>query len=224
LHGTAACKFRSVYESEILEAVSDGVFHELLMGGRREAWEAKLREELKARHADAPNDLARIDTELAGLRRKVERGKDNLAELPKDMLAGVVERVRQWEGRVAVLESRRVQVERTARMVADVEARVREAAEKICRMGTPANGRWDRAWLVENVARVECGFREVERTWKGKPGTRSELSWVRVVFRPEASLGADMVELCVTETCSSTLLTSHVRSSAARWCSTVRST
>jgi hypothetical protein len=61
----------------------------------------------------------------------------------------------------------------------------------------PAQADFNRALVAENVGLIEVAFVEVERVVKatGARQMRSVPSQVRVVFRPESLLGAELVEM-----------------------------
>lgn len=138
------------------------------------------------------------------MRRRIDRGNENLAELPKDMLPGVVAKIREWEAGVKTLEARRAQLAREAELNKDVAGRVREAAEMICSIGTMLNEKqaaFDQRLIRENVAAVECTFRDELVKLNTKRGPvermRSVLDSLRVKFRTASLLGGDLAEVNV---------------------------
>jgi DNA invertase Pin-like site-specific DNA recombinase len=233
MKGGSACPgpYRRAYEDEVREAVADAIWHDLLMNQRKRAsWERRLAEQLRAKHADAAGDLKRLEAEIADLSRKIENGHANLAELPKDMLAGVVAKVREWEERKKVLETRASQVRRGAELAGRVDAAVREAADRICSIGSALAGQedFDHALIRENVAKIVCHFRDEVRV-RVKKGRRTKcvtavLESVRVTFKPESLLGTELAELYVSLTPLSTARTSPTRSRTAGWSTTAATT
>jgi DNA invertase Pin-like site-specific DNA recombinase len=196
--GRGFCRFRQVYEDQLLDEVGTMIWHELL-GDAGRAWEERLRAALTARHDSAPDDLARIEAELAKLDKDIARARGNLALLPPDMLGSVVAKIREMEARQKALKVRQADVGRVARHVADIEGRVREARERMCAIGhmlKDGQREHDRRLLGEEVKRVVCRFRE-EKVVLPKRGevVRSRLESIVVEFQPESLLGADA--LCV---------------------------
>jgi site-specific DNA recombinase len=192
--GPTTCRYRAAYEDDVLSAVGDLIWDEL-MGDAGKAWEARLRESLHERNENAPKDAERLRNEMAALERNVKKARGNLALLDADMIPDVTRQIREWEARHKTLAGRLAEVERHAKRVTNIEGRVKEARERMCAIGhmfREGQREFDRRLLAEEVERVELGWAEEEVTTP-KRGTyvRSRLASVTVVFKPESLLGAE---------------------------------
>jgi DNA invertase Pin-like site-specific DNA recombinase len=209
--GGSVCKFRSVPESVVVEAVADEIFHHFLQGSLRKTWETSVARRLKAQSSTAPADLARLEKEIRSLDSQITRGEANLAVLPADVLSGAVAKVRDMKARRETLGKRREQVRKAVTVALDIEGRVRAAADRICYIGGTLVGQaaFDRKVFQESVERIDVQWREVERPvqvrrFRGKngkvtvrrtSGVRSIASAVKITFKPAPLFGADLGEL-----------------------------
>jgi DNA invertase Pin-like site-specific DNA recombinase len=199
-NNNGTCRYRVVYEKELIDTIGLGLYVNLVNDPERlKGWVRGLTARLKAEHGAAGKGLKRLGSDIAALAKQVEHGKGNLALLPRDMLAAAVAKVREMEARLAQLEARKAAAGKAATLALDIDGRVKEAVQKLVLMGTALAGQreCDRALVAGNVGLVEVGFDEVGRVVKatGERRLRSVPSSVRVVFRPESLLGAELVEM-----------------------------
>jgi site-specific DNA recombinase len=200
-NNNGSCRHRVVYEKELTDAIRRGLWTNLVSDPKKLAsWQRGVASRLRAKYGDAGKGLKRLEGEIADLAKKVEHGKGNLALLPRDLLEGAIAKVREMEGRLRQLEARRAAAGQAARLAVDIEAKVEAAAQRLVALGTGYHsdqGDFDRSLVSANVGLVEVAFDEVERVVKatGERRVRSVPSRVRVVFRPESLLGAELVEM-----------------------------
>jgi site-specific DNA recombinase len=103
-YGREACSRNCVREADVWEAVLGALRDDVLSPPRLDAVEAEVRRQLEADRAGGEAD--RLRAQLAGLAKDIDQGNANLARLPADVLAGVVAKVREWEGERARVAAR----------------------------------------------------------------------------------------------------------------------
>jgi DNA invertase Pin-like site-specific DNA recombinase len=154
--GRHACYANTVDEEKLLSLVLEALQREILCPERLEALREQMRLELKAQHRTG--ELKRLRRQIDQVGAKIDRGNENLALLPPDRIAGVVAKVRVWEGqrqglleRVRQLENGEREIEQTIRAVEAHLWRFREGFQS----GDPET---TRAVLREIISQIELHF------------------------------------------------------------------
>jgi hypothetical protein len=200
-NNNGTCRHRVVYERELTDAIRGGLWADLVSDPKKLAsWQRGVASRLKAKYGAAGEGLKRLTAEIADLAKKVGRARENLLLLPKDMLGGAVEKVREMEGRLRHLEARKAAAGQAARLAVDIDARVEAATKRLVALGTGYHddqGDFDHALVSANVGLVEAHFEERVRVVKatGERRSQSVPARVRVVFRAESLLGAELAEM-----------------------------
>jgi len=169
------------------------LWHEVLADGAA-GWEARLRAALTEQAANAPDDVKRLRADVDAAAKRVENAKKNLAEVPNDLLASVVEGLRKMEARHRQLQARLADVQRHAKKVQDVDKAVKEATKKLCGIAGMMTGQreWDADFIRREVKSIEISWHEVEVTTPRRGTcTRSVPASIVLTLNPESLVGAE---------------------------------
>jgi DNA invertase Pin-like site-specific DNA recombinase len=107
--GKHACHANRVNEADIEAKVCEVLEREYLNPDRLEALRQSMTQKLRAMR-DA-GEVKQLQKQVAELSARIDRGNENLAILPPDRIAGVVAKVREWEGQRDQLQARARQLQ-----------------------------------------------------------------------------------------------------------------
>jgi hypothetical protein len=176
-----ACHRNNVAEAQVWAAVLGVLKGEILNPARLDAVEAEIERQLQAERASGEPD--RLRRQIAALDRDIDRGNARLATLPDDRVAGVVAKLRQWEGERAGLVERLQELEDNADRSKAILA---EARKQLWRLREALEG--DDLEAQATVAREVVGKVEIRFAHEHSHGRRSPTGTRRLLSRATAAV------------------------------------
>jgi DNA invertase Pin-like site-specific DNA recombinase len=130
-HGRGACRRNPVLQETVLEETARLIRESFTDPKRRQALEAEVRALAREQDGNAAADRERLRRRVEELGRQIDRGNDNLARLPADLVDDVAARVRGWKEERRQAEQELARLETAAESGTRFADRVGKALEEI---------------------------------------------------------------------------------------------
>jgi hypothetical protein len=151
------CRKNAVKQEAVVAEVAKLIQESFTDPERLALLRAEVERQVGRQEEDRRADLRRLQARLGELDALIERGNQNLARLPADLLDGVIASVRQWKEERDGLARELARAEAAAEVEADYGRQAAAALEQVCHLqevirdAAPAAVRDALAGLVERI-------------------------------------------------------------------------